>query len=233
MSSPAVLRVTNQTCILLPETLRKDNPVAIEPRTTVPSDMPAWIDCNIVVPDPEGYITIQNTTHEPVLLGRHTQVCQVRPTAEIIKGDDTSPQVLIPVAGKTKSKVSDACYSTPSTIKVDPSNVLSKPDQARLHQIHKTYEPVFTTGVGCYNGHSGRFSHVINVGSKLPPQRRGRIHIYNRGDMEKLQETFDELLEAGVPERAEDIGHRSPEDKVKKRKSQRFFGKKGKMYKPQ
>ena len=89
---------------------------------------------------------------------------------------------------------------------MDPSNSLSKADQLRFHELHKKYESVFSSGVGCYNGYSGKFTHVINMSPDLPPQRRGRIPIYNRGDMGLLQEKFDELLQEGVLARAEDIG---------------------------
>ena len=102
---PGILRVSHQTCILpeekvhfqLPNEFKKLGPLAIEPRFTVPSNMPSWIDCQIVQPDPEGFITIQNKANEPVLLSKHTQVCQVRPTTavdidknyEVIEGGDT------------------------------------------------------------------------------------------------------------------------------------------------
>ena len=39
----------------------------------------------------------------------------------------------------------------------------------------------------------------------LPPQRKGRIPIYNKDCMETLQLKFDELLKEGVLCRAEDI----------------------------
>ena len=87
----SALRVMRQTCILpgddisfqLPTSISPAYPVAVEPRTTVPKDMPQWIDCQITKPNPDGHVTIRNTTSQPILLSRHTQVCQVRPTVEI------------------------------------------------------------------------------------------------------------------------------------------------------
>jgi hypothetical protein len=86
----AALQVNRQTCILpgekvsfeLPEDLCTKDFLAVEPRTTVPKDMPAWVNCQIVKPTAEGTVVLQNTTTEPVLLSKHTQVCQVRPTVE-------------------------------------------------------------------------------------------------------------------------------------------------------
>ena len=90
------LRIARHTCILpgedvsfqLPDDLRTSDSVALEPRTsTVPDDMPQWIQCGIYSPDAEGRIYVKNTSAEPVLLSKHTQVCQVRNTVEINKGE--------------------------------------------------------------------------------------------------------------------------------------------------
>ena len=43
------------------------------------------------------------------------------------------------------------------------------------------------------------------MSANLPPQRRGRIPDYSRGDKELLQQKFDYLLQEGVLTRAEDI----------------------------
>ena len=232
-TTPSILRVANQSCILpgaevrfqLPEKLLNNGPVAIEPRSTVPLDMPDWIRCDIINPDSEGYITVQNTTPEPVYLSKHTQVCQVRPTIVAKINDtssDTNDEVPIPSISSTDDKIDDDMRSTEkkaeansvsskppvslSSIQVDPSNILSKIDQSRFRQLHKKYEEVFTGGVGCYNGYSGKFSHVINMSPDLPAQRRGRLPIYDHKNKEMLQRKLDELLEAGVLSRAEDIG---------------------------
>ena len=90
------LRICRQTCILpgeevtfqLPDDLRTNDSVALEPRTTtVPKDMPEWIQCGIYSPDAEGRISVKNTSTEPVLVSKHAQVCQVRKTVEINKGE--------------------------------------------------------------------------------------------------------------------------------------------------
>ena len=88
--SAKALRVARQTCILpgeaadfqLPDDLRTEDFVALEPRTTVPNDMPPWIKCGIYSPDAEGTISVTNESLDPVIIGKHVQVCQVRPTVD-------------------------------------------------------------------------------------------------------------------------------------------------------
>ena len=239
----SVLRVSNQVCILpgdeatffVPDSML-GSPVAIEPRTTVPPDMPSWFDCSIVTPDKEGRIHIQNTCSEPILLSKHTQVCQARPTTDLteinpvpylnqlstspsntpepINQINTPPVLQIsPINSETDSShILATSTSTqkniqaPVTVKVDPSNSLSKDQQSTLIRTNKKYGEAFTDGFGCYNGYSGQFTHTINVSDHLPPQNKGRIPVYSKGDLVTLQEKFDELYTAGIIARAEEVG---------------------------
>ena len=79
-------------------------------------------------------------------------------------------------------------------------------DRSKFSILHKEYESVFSGKIGLYNGYSGEFTHVVNMGENLPPQRRGRIPIYDHKNKELLQEKLDELVEAGVLARAEELG---------------------------
>ena len=223
----AVLRVSNQTCVLpgesakfkIPETLLDCTSVAVEPRSTVPANMPDWFNCGIVSPDEEGFISIENTSSEPVLLGKHAQVVQARRVKHADKSDHMSnssmptshmqgsSQHQNAVTKNNQSKLPITSDSIPlNSIQIDPSNILTKPVQAMFHKLHRKYDTVFSGGVGCYNGYYGKFHHVINVGDKLPKQHRGRIVKYNVEDTQRLQQKFDELHAAGVLARAEDIG---------------------------
>ena len=208
-SKSAALRVGQLTCILpgeeikfeLPESLRTET-VSVEPRSTVPNDMPDWVRCDVVTPDAEGKIILKNHSKEPVLLSKHTQVIQVRPTVEM------EPPTELP---KAQSRlVPSIRYTNKSqdTVNIDlsASKVLTREDKSLLNDIHQEYKSVFSPGIGCYNGYSGKFSHTINIGPNLPPQRRGRIPNYSRGDKDLLQEKFDYLQKEGVFARAEDIG---------------------------
>ena len=205
-STVRALKVSRQTCILpgefiafqLPEELSTTDPVAIEPRTTVPRDMPDWIQCDIITPEADGSISVRNHTSSPVLLSKHTQVCQVRPTVEI-------NQEQAKVMGSTQAPMhKPATMSSEFDPSIDTSSI-SKPQRDIFDRLHKEYRSVFSPGTGHYNGYSGEFSHVVNMNKHLPPQRKCRVPNYSKGDKDKLQEKFDQLREEGVLSRAEEV----------------------------
>ena len=213
-SVASVLRISHQACILpgdeikfqLPEPLCNESLVALEPRFTVPADMPSWLDCKILHPNPVGEISFPNNTSEPILVSKHAQICQVRPVTEVPLSSchtTTKPLLENPI-----SKSPSPCkpnQTSLAVISVDPSGIMSDPQKSSFHLVHRKYKEVFTPGIGKYNGYSGKFMHTINVGPNLPPQRRGRIPEYNKNDRELLQSKFDYLLQEGVFSRAEDI----------------------------
>ena len=207
------LRISRTTCILpgerasfqLPPEYRTKDSVAVEPRTTVPKDMPDWLRCCIVSPDAEGSITIKNTSTEPVLLSKHTQVCQVRPTVETdsIKSPSQPSEPHSPT--KPNAQPGPPRESAYSQIDIEAASHMSKSERTSFNDIHKEFNSVFTPGIGCYNNYSGKFEHYVNISENLPPQRKGRVPDYSRGDKELLQQKFDELLAEGVLSRAEDV----------------------------
>ena len=207
--APNVLRVTRQTCVLpgegvsfqLPESMRHDEIVAIEPRITVPKDMPEWVQCELAYPDEEGCVVVKNSTSEPVLISRHTQVCQARKTtaAETYMKSPQPPQ-------ESLVKESASEFNVHSVIDLSVDSRMSVSEKETFKTIHEQYSSVFSPGIGLYNNYSGEFSHVINMSPNLPPQRRGRIPDYSKSDKELLQDTFDYLLSEGVFSRAEDVG---------------------------
>ena len=201
------LRITKQTCILpgeaalfqLPNDLRTKDSVAIEPRYTIPKDMPQWIQCGIYTPDAEGSITVKNTSSEPVLIGKHVQVCQARPTIE------TNGSCKLTHAPVTKLKNETTKQNFYSTIDMESYTTLSKTEKTLFSNIHNEYKSVFTPGIGCYNNYSGKFSHQVNMSENLPPQRKGRVPDYSGNDKEELQKMMDYLRDEGVLSRAEDV----------------------------
>ena len=204
-ASAAVLRVPRQTCLLpgeslsfqLPSEFSEDTDVAIEPRlVSAPATAPEWLQCG-VLPVKDGCVEVINPTSEPVLIGKHAQICQVRP---VIEPQSIDPPPELPVFRAVESS------EFLSGIKVDPSGVLSQSQQAVFHDIHHKLRHVFSPGVGQYNGHSGPFKHVINMSPNLPPQRRGSVPMYNHSDLVALQLKYDELLAEGVLARPEDYG---------------------------
>ncbi|NRB15972.1 MAG: hypothetical protein HRU29_16410 [Rhizobiales bacterium] len=204
----SILRIPHQLCLLpgeglsmqLPDSL-KGQEVAIEPRVLAPSvvAVPDWLRCQIIPSSIEGQITVHNSANEPVLLKRNEQICQVVPVTDVSKLEPYSVPVKKVSPGNSVEFASHA-------VTVDPSSILDAEDRERFLSLNLKYDNVFSSKLGFYNGHSGPFVHIINMGDSLPPQRRGRIPLYNRTNLELLQEKFDELLSAGVFSKPEDIG---------------------------
>lgn len=204
----SILNVPKRTCILpgetiqlpLPEELQSVDSVALEPRYISSNKIPTdWLNCDILSPE-NGKVRIRNSSSEPVLLEKHDQFCQVRPAVEVHPSTNTGYK---PVAAGKKSDSSNELYS--STIQLDPSSKLSPEVRNKFLMINRAYDSTFSPSIGCYNGKSGRFSHVINMAQSLPPPRKGRVPLYKRTDLETLQLKFDELLSEGVFARPEDV----------------------------
>ena len=199
-----ILRVPRQTCLLpgesfsfqLPVELHNEKAVSIEPRiVSSPADAPEWLGCSIV-PTKEGCIDVVNSSPEPILIGKHAQIGQVRPVIEptSIEPPDDLPSV--------RSVDPNAFIQS---VSVDPSGILPKSHREGFNSLHQRFSSVFSPGVGCYNGHSGSYKHIINMNPNLPPQRV-RVPMYNRNDLVSLQAKCDELLAEGVLGRPEDCG---------------------------
>lgn len=196
-----ILRVPRQTCLLpgssleleLPQEYHDEDLVSIEPRTL--SRNTKWLKCNLLKPH-QGTVAVKNDSDMPVLVKRHEQLCQVRPTTVM----STQPEADTPPSNTYTSDDSDRS----AEVSVDPAGVLSKEEVRMFKETNQRYSHVFSPSLGCYNGKSGAFKHRINMSSSLPPQRRGRIPMYNRSNLEALQAKYDELHKQGVFIRPED-----------------------------
>ena len=186
-------------CLALPEDMKTADSVAVEPRCMSPKDVTTdWLKCTIINPC-HGSVDIMNSSEFPVILEKHSQFCQVRPVIDSPSIIEANYPQLIPNKPSTTELNS-------STIEVDPSNTLPHDIKVQFYALHKNYDAVFSSTLGCYNGYSGKFCHTINMGASLPPQRKARIPMYSRNNLELLQQKFDELLRDGVFSRPEDIG---------------------------
>lgn len=203
VKAATILRVPRQTCLLPGSSVAlsippeyQDKIVSVEPRCNNNQD--EWIQCELVKPDHD-IITLTNKFTIPILIKRHEQVCQIRHTTQLSLSSDTLKPT--PIILTNDSKQTDRS----AEISVDPSNILSQEEKTIFFTTNKKYNQVFSPVIGCYNGRSGNFQHRINVAVSLPPQRKGRIPLYNRTNLERLQTKIDELYEQGVFVRPEDI----------------------------
>ena len=195
-----IIRVPRQVCLLpgsdvtLPVPPEYDNEtVSVEPRCL--SSKSDWMSCSIQKAR-QGTISVRNESTSPVLIKRHEQLCQIRHTVSMPeqRGSEVPPPIKKPPEVDRSSEVV-----------VDPSNILTAEEKSRFREINKKYHDVFSPTLGRYNDKSGPFTHKVNMSSSLPPQRRGKVPMYNRTNLELLQAKFDELLAYGVFVRPEDI----------------------------
>ena len=198
-----ILRVSRQECILPGDYLNlkvpiefNDKVVSIEPRCE--STDSSWIGCRFIRPE-EGVISIQNLSEEPILVKRHAQLCQIRHTQLVSPNEIvSSPPIFSAICEPS---------NPPINVSVDPAGILLSSQQCTmLKETNEKFKIVFDPSIGCYNGTSGTFVHKVNMSSSLPPQRRGRIPMYSRNNLELLQMKFDELYQQGVFIRPEDAG---------------------------
>ena len=89
---------------------------------------------------------------------------------------------------------------------VDPNKL--PPDQFRLkfQQLLHEYERIFDPKMTGCNGAAGPFQATVNIGPVQSPQHKERILQYSRNQLEELQAMFDELEQAKVFRRPEDLG---------------------------
>lgn len=253
-SVAVILRVPNQTALLpgdsvnfaVPPELHGESQVAVEPRMISASmitekENHMWLRPQIVSTH-KNQIELVNTSDHPVLLKKHEQVANIRfiTTTEelgmpqkVSECTDTSVNLV-----NIKEPTLSTAYSN---VEVDPGNCHSKTIKQQFHNLHYKYQEVFDDStLGLYNGHSGKLDVKVNMGPAMPPQRKGRMPLYNR----KLQEEYQavcESLEGTVLVKPEDAGvcveYLNPSFLVRKPSGKKrlvtAFGEVGKYAKPQ
>ena len=132
------------------------------------------------------------------MIKKHEQIAQIRPIEVELYSIDAeyTPQV---------SSIQSPSTTFSETVVIDPDGTTDYTYKSQLCNINREFDEVFSPDLGMYNGASGPFEHVINIGSTVPPQRRGRNPAYNRNNMEILQSKMDELVQRGVLAKPEDL----------------------------
>lgn len=161
----------------------------------------------------DGAIRLVNTTSVPIQVAKNDHLCQIRGTHSVNISELTST----PKPKKTIVKLSPP-YS--KHVKIDPNNQLSSEWKVAFEELHASYDSVFEDTIGRYNDKSGKVRARINFGQAKPPTRKLRVPNYCKGNLDILQEKFDELEGEGVMGRPEDYGviveHVSPSFLVQK-----------------
>ena len=232
-------------CIDVPEEMKEEAELAIEPRLLSQSmqiDKPSrsWLQPQIVSPC-NNQIQLTNSTDYPVMLNKHEQVANISlpMTAEELNPKESLPESF--VKATSIPKVTNEHSLDYQNIKVDPDESHSKSIKQQFYNTHKKYYEVFDESkLGQYNNKSGKLEVVVNMGPTLPPQRKGRMPLYNR----KLQEEYQlvcDSLEGTVLVKPEDAGvvveYLNPSFLIRKPSGKKrlvtAFGEVGKYSKPQ
>ena len=185
-----------------------DEPVAIEPRYDTfhnhnIKDSKIWPPPQVITPV-DGAISVTNHTDQPILLNQTEKVFKVLDTCEPLVEPVPVVSCDKPCFSKPKHDVKTGLYSTP--VKLNPDKVLSPSTEVLFKDTLKEYDNVFNPKISRYNGYSGHCSVEVNMGSTKPPQRKGRVPMYSKSNLEELQRKFDDLEEKGVFVRPQELG---------------------------
>ena len=149
-----------------------------------------------------GKIRIPNLHDEPIVLKRNEHFCQIhRVFAPPNEPLDNSQDIHV-----AHMSVHPETVDYSNLIQVDPDNMLSHEIKSKFLALNAKHSEVFDPSIKSYNGFSGPFEAVVNMGPTLPPQRKGRLPQYNRNRLVELQQKFDELESVGVFARPEEVG---------------------------
>ena len=247
IQQPAVLLPGDTINIPIPDALVGNKFVAIEPRVEAPSIrmskyQHSWLQPQIVELN-EKHIAVQNCSADPVSLKKFEHIATVRPGVEY---SDPGKVVDEDYMGETATEygvveVNKGDSLDYKNIIIDPDNGLSNTQRNQFNALHQKYSEVFDSRtLGCYNGASGPLKVVINMGPTLPPQRKGRMPLYNRSQLEEQQSICDEL-EGSVLLKPEEVGitceYLNPSFLIKKKSGKKrlvtAFGEVGEYTKPQ
>ena len=209
-----IMRIPRQRVLLpgesaqfqVPEALAGEDELAIEPRIDARSlkGFPyssQWLQPEIVKQE-EGFVKLSNHSNEPVLIHRHEQLAMIRPVIgdKGLNLSEPNPEV---VPSKQVEVTETREFLD---VVIDPDKVLSHKQHNQFKGLHEKYKNVFDERtLGCYNGASGPLEVKINMGPTLPPQRKGRMPLYNRSLKEEYQQVCDKL-EGTVLLKPEEVG---------------------------
>ena len=258
-----IMRVPRRTVLMpgeslslaVPDEFSGEKELAVEPRPNAKSFQHEkynnmWLQPQITEPT-EGVLNLVNKSRDPVLLGRHEQVATIRPVTAMPEHavevpPSVQPSKARPVSVKSEHVSPTHPVQVPESmdykdVNIDPDGILTPAQRKSFADLHHKYKDVFDSRtLGCYNGKSGPFDVTINMGPTLPPQRKGKMPLYSRSQMEEMQQICDEL-EGTVLLKPEEVGvtveYLNPSFLVRKKSGKKrlvtAFGEVGKYAKPQ
>ena len=212
-----VLRAPSKTMTLwpgeflelaLPPQFADDETLALEPRTDSPPtpSLTEFFPVPQVVPSIAGRIRIPNLSETPCVIRRNSHLCQISPMVVQETGQFVLPPTDLQAAPTVPPCGEESPGRSSESVIVDPDKILPSKTRRDFQALHANHDDVFRSSFKGYNGASGPFQAVVNMGPVQPPQRKGRLPLYSRDKLVELQGKFDDLEELGVFARPEDIG---------------------------
>ena len=174
----------------------EDTEVAVEPHCSTSLSIPPVMTTCL-----KGRIRLTNTSNRPIVVGKDAHVAQVTRSIEC---DDLPSSYSMPDESASSFTLSKR---NASLISINPSKLSEVASWTQKYDsLHHDFEHVFSDQFPGYNGHSGNIEASVNITNCLPPQRKGRIPLYNRDRLVELQNQFDSLESIGVFAKPEDVG---------------------------
>ena len=174
----------------------KKSEVAIEPR--ISPDSHSWVE-PAITKTIDGTIRLTNYSGEPHTIKKDDHLGVV--TSTYIPSPDQNA-----ISSEPKAPRKAVTNDHTSEIIVDPDNILSDEIRSKFVALHKKHNSVFDPNYKGYNHSFGRFEAVVNMGTVLPPQRKGKLPQYSRDKLSLVQEHFDHLEKLGVLAKPETVG---------------------------
>jgi len=216
-SQSYVLRADKSKSVILPgEQLVLETPTETEPNTIWALEprhdgtSQEWFG-PMEIKDNDHIINIRNNTDDPIVVGKHSHVCQIRLVTEVStepseqNGVDLIVQNSNSMPNPSSQATNNKTTLFTNTINVNPDGLVSTEIMSEVHEIHRMYDHVFNPSIPKYNGNSGNIMGRINIGSIAPPQRKARTPYYDHDKKVLLQEKFDQLESLGVFAKPEDV----------------------------
>ena len=190
------------------ERFLKDSHVAITPK----KGSSCWYKPGVYNVKEGGYITLTNTTKEPVNITKATQIGEIRDVVEldikaiqqnVRKVWENTPELEqfhnpIPPPEDNKDHLKD--------IKVDPDNILDEHIRDQIWDICREYKDVINPRPGRYNGSAGNVDTQINFRTSPPENAKVYSPNYSPQMKVELARKLDKLVEWGVLRTPEELG---------------------------
>ncbi|KAJ8417103.1 hypothetical protein AAFF_G00283300 [Aldrovandia affinis] len=146
-----------------------------------------------------GKIRVPNLTNVPQLVQKSHQLCRVRATYVPPISDATVLADPPRPVSTTRSSLSS------DLVALDPDDIMPSDVKDKFRALHREFDEVFDPQFKGYNGAVGPFQAKVNMGPVQPPQRKGRVPQYSRGQLQELQAQFDMLEGMSVFKKPEDV----------------------------